>query len=349
MGLRLTEALGKRVSTWLIHDHGAECATMLCDFERLRFEIRPGDVLLLEGRSRISEVIKLVTQSPWTHSALYIGRVHDVADPAVRERVLRFYHGDPNEQLIIEALLGEGTVVNPITKYRSEHLRICRPGALSPADARKVITRAIAKLGCDYNVRQLLDLTRFLFPYNFLPRRWRSSLFEHNAGAPTRTVCASMIAEAFGAVQFPIMPIVKRLPDGGVRLYQRNFRLFTPRDFDYSPYFEIIKYPYLGINELASYRELPWDEAGHVCNAENDCYLPEPVHQADDGAGETPAVPFAPIVAETKGARAPPESHAKASAPDAGAGGGARLGWGLNAILHPMSHPAFPTRKKPEE
>ncbi len=349
MALRLTEALGKRISAWLIRDHGPGYTTMLCDFERLRFEIRPGDVLLLEGRSRISEVIKLITQSPWTHSALYIGRIHDIADPAVRERVLRFYHGDPNGQLIIEALLGEGTVVNPIAKYRSEHLRICRPGSLSPADAQKVITRATDKLGCDYDVRQLLDLARFLFPYNFLPRRWRSSLFEHNAGGPTRTVCASMLAEAFGAVQFPIMPIVKRLPGGGVRLYRRNSRLFTPRDFDYSPYFEIIKYPYLGINELASYRELPWDEAGRVCNAENDCYLPKSVRQTNDGMDKAPAAPFAPIAAETEGARAPPESHAKASVPDAGAGGGARLGWGLNALLHPMSHPAFPTRKKPEE
>ena len=110
--------------------------------------------------------------------------------------------------------------------------------------------------------------------------------------------------------------------------------------------FEIIKYPYLGINKRASYRELPWDEAGSVCNAENDCYLPEPVRRAGDGTDETPA---APIVAETRGARAPLESNAEASVPDTGAGGGARLGWGLNVLLHPMSHLTFPTRKKPEE
>ena len=36
----------------------------LSDFERIRHELKPGDVLLVEGRTRISEVIKVVTQSP---------------------------------------------------------------------------------------------------------------------------------------------------------------------------------------------------------------------------------------------------------------------------------------------
>lgn len=335
MGLRLTEALGKRISAWLTRDHGPGCVMTLCDFERLRFEIRPGDVLLVEGRSRVSEVIKLITQSPWTHSALYIGRVHDVTDAQVRERVLQCYDGDPNEQLIVEALLGEGTVVSPITKYSADHLRICRPSALAPDDAQKIIAQAVSKLGYDYDVRQLLDLARFMFPYSFLPRRWRSSLFAHNAGGPTRTVCSSMLAEAFGSVQFPILPIMERRPDGRVRLYHRNFRLFTPRDFDYSPYFEIIKYPYLGINELASYRRLPWDETGRVCNGENDCYLPDP-EPTDDAHDH----PVAPAVALSPGVGA----DAAHASPGAG-----RRAWGLSALLNPMSRRSVSARKKPEE
>ena len=50
--------------------------------------------------------------------------------------------------------------------------------------------------------------------------------------------------------------------------------LYTPSDFDYSPYFEIVKYPYLGLEELSIYRKLPWDKEGIVCNGEDDCYLP---------------------------------------------------------------------------
>ena len=41
----------------------------LSDFERLRAEIQPGDVILIEGRSRVSDVIGWVTQSPWSWCA----------------------------------------------------------------------------------------------------------------------------------------------------------------------------------------------------------------------------------------------------------------------------------------
>jgi hypothetical protein len=42
-------------------------------------------------------------------------------------------------------------------------------------------------------------------------------------------------------------------------MYQRNARFCVPRDFDYSPYFEIIKYPYIDyISDKKGYRELPW-------------------------------------------------------------------------------------------
>jgi hypothetical protein len=123
-----------------------------------------------------------------------------------------------------------------------------------------VIGYAADKLGWGYNVRQLLDLARFLFPWGLLPRRWRSSLFEHNAGAPTKTVCSSLLAEAFSAVHFPVLPLLERGEDGRLRLHKRNFKLFTPRDFDYSPYFEIIKYPIFNFDEIALYRRLPWED-----------------------------------------------------------------------------------------
>ena len=39
-----------------------------------------------------------------------------------------------------------------------------------------------------------------------------------------------------------------------------------PRDFDYSPYFSIIKYPFLGMNDIGLYRRLPWDKEGDPLN-----------------------------------------------------------------------------------
>ncbi|HEX22388.1 MAG TPA: hypothetical protein ENH21_03050, partial [Chromatiales bacterium] len=82
--------LGRKIIDWLIREDGPSGVPQ-CDFERLGFEIRPCDVLLVEGRARVSEVIKTITQSQWTHSALYLGRLHDIEDESVREHVSWLY------------------------------------------------------------------------------------------------------------------------------------------------------------------------------------------------------------------------------------------------------------------
>lgn len=233
----------------------------LCDFQRLSAELKPGDVLLVEGRSRVAQSIKLITQSAWTHAALCVGRLHDIGDPGLRNLVVQYYQRDHSEQLLVEAVLGEGTRVSPLSKYRKDHLRLCRPEGLSAADAQMVIAYAIRRLGSDYDVRQLLDLARFFFPWAILPRRWRSSLFQHNVGESTRTVCSCLLAQAFSTVDFPILPFIDKRDDGTVRFFKRNPRLFTPKDFDYSPYFHIIKYPFPGLEDVGVYRNLPWSSS----------------------------------------------------------------------------------------
>ena len=269
---QLTNSIWDRIISWLTHEKETN-QMPLSDFDRLLYEIRPGDVILVEGRSRVSEIIKTITLSNWTHSALYIGRLHDIEDHVLRSHVEKFYKGDRDDPLIIESLLGEGTLVESIRKYSDEHIRICRPNGLTRQDSQKVIAYAIHQLGTYYNVRQILDLARFLFPYTFLPRRWRSSLFEHNAGTPTHNVCSSMMAEAFSSVHFPILPVLHRGEDGSLKMYKRNTKLITPKDFDYSPYFDVIKYPILDFDELAIYRKMPWSKDGVILNDQNDDYI----------------------------------------------------------------------------
>lgn len=247
------------VFNWLMKEPNKRHLPM-CDFERIKYELRPGDVLLFEGMSRVSEIIKAITQSPWSHAALYIGRLHDIENPLLRERLLQDYNGPLNEQLVIESVLGKGTVVTPLNHYVDAHIRICRPTGLSQKDAVHVIEFAIGRLGMQYGIRQNIDIARLLLPWGILPRKWRSTLFRHKAGTPTEEICSSMIAEAFSAVNFPILPIVRKDKKSGLKLYHRNPRLFTPRDFDYSPYFEIIKYPFIAINFHGIYRNLPWAE-----------------------------------------------------------------------------------------
>ena len=254
--------LARKTTRWLTHwltRDRPPAQTPLCDFGRLRFELRPCDVLLVEGRSRVADVIRLITQSPWTHSALYLGRLYDIRDPRLRVKVEAHFEGDPGEQLILEALLGEGTVVSPLSKYQHDHVRICRPDGLSADDAQQVLGHVITRLGTGYDLRQIMDLARFLVPWSIFPRRWRSTLFQHNVGSATRTVCSTLLAEAFMEVDFPILPFIDRGEDGSLTLFKRNPKLFVPRDFDYSPYFSIIKYPFLGMKDIGIYRRLPWD------------------------------------------------------------------------------------------
>ena len=259
MALSLTDKIIRKFTDWLLKEDPRSDFPM-CDFERVTYELRPCDVILIEGRSRVSEIIKAITQSPWSHAALYIGRLHDIENPILRDRVREFYRGSPEDQLIVESMLGQGTIISPLTAYRGEHIRICRPKGISRNDAQQVIGFAIGRLGLEYGIRHNLDLARFLLPWRFFPRKWRSSLFEHHVGVPTKEICSTMIAEAFGSVQFPILPIIKQHKDKGVQFYKRNPKLYTPSDFDYSPYFEIIKYPIFEVGEHAVYRNLPWNE-----------------------------------------------------------------------------------------
>lgn len=291
------DRLSNPIIEWLAHEE-KPAHFPLCDFERIRYELKPCDVILVEGRTRVSQVIKLITQSSWSHAALYIGRLHDVEDANLRDTIAEHYAAEPDTQLLIESELGFGTVIRPLTVYEKDHMRICRPKGLDYKDAQQVLRYAVSRLGSDYDVRQVMDLARFLFPWTVVPRRWRSSIFNKGIGDSTRTVCSTMIAEAFGFIQFPILPLVKKSAEAGVQLFRRNPKLCTPSDFDYSPYFEIIKYPFMDFSNQASYRLLPWHGNGVLTGDEAEIYIGPKEHadaaiqnaqsNSNDGLGKKP-------------------------------------------------------------
>ena len=95
------------------------------DPEALRAVLRPGDVLLVEGNNHISGVIKYLTQSTWSHAALYVG--------PIGERTT----ADGEPLVLVEANLGEGVVGAPLSKYRRYHTRICRPIGLTDDDCAR--------------------------------------------------------------------------------------------------------------------------------------------------------------------------------------------------------------------
>lgn len=247
-----------KVSLWLLHEAPPRRG-YLSDFDQVCKEIRPCDVLLIEGRSRASLMIKHVTQSPWSHAALYIGRLENIQDPDYREIAARLCNCPADSQLLIESDIGIGTVISSIDKYSLDHIRILRPRGLNKAAAQLVINFAISRIGRRYDIRHLLDLARFLFPWGLFPRRWRSSLFQHNALQPTKDICSSMIANAFHCVNYPILPIIRRNRNKEIELIERNSNLYTPSDFDFSPFFDVIKYPILPLDAQGEYKNLNWN------------------------------------------------------------------------------------------
>ncbi len=257
MHIPLLDSLITKIINWMMLDKPPK-KFVLADFKRIQYELRPGDVILIDGRSRVSEVIKQITQSHWSHAALYIGRIHEIETPLKRQRVQEHFNCEPDTQLLVESVLGKGTIITPLSFYEHDHIRICRPRNLSHHDAQQVINYATSKLGLQYDIRQLFDLARFLLPWSIIPNRWQSSLFAKNPGGATKQICSASIAEAFLSIQFPLMPLIYNDPEEGMQFVPRNFRLFTPSDFDYSPYFDIIKYPLHDITSKVGYQNFPW-------------------------------------------------------------------------------------------
>lgn len=216
--------------------------------------LRPGDVLLVEGNSRVSLAIKYLTQSTWSHAALYVG------DALMKRRP-----GTPAGALI-EADLQRGVIAVPLAKYASSNTRICRAIGLTPEDCRAVVDFMIGSLGKHYDLRNVVDLMRYLLPQPPVPLRWRRRMLALGSGDPTRAICSTLIAQAFQSVRYPILPLVSSVFVEGVAKGEtligelqhiRHHSLYTPRDFDVSPYFQIVKPT---IERKFDYRTMRWAE-----------------------------------------------------------------------------------------
>jgi Permuted papain-like amidase enzyme, YaeF/YiiX, C92 family len=218
--------------------------------------LEPGDVLLVEGNTRMSAAIKYLTQSSWSHAALYVGPRPDLQTVAGEVPSL------------VEADVLEGVRVVPLSYYSHFRVRICRPVKLTPWDRERLVQYMLQRLGHHYDLKNVLDLARYLFPLP-IPARLRRRLIAFGSGDPSRAICSTLIAQAFGAVRYPILPVISRKNDGNpgradeVReLWRiRHHSLYVPRDFDISPFFEVVK---PRIVKAFDYQEAPWSEGNTV-------------------------------------------------------------------------------------
>lgn len=247
----LTHWLGRRMAAHLNRPRARYRPFSVHSCSTLERFLRPGDVLLVEGELRISAVIKYLTQSTWSHAALYVGDALPTPPGGCGG-------------MLVEADIEHGVIAVPVGKYDRHNTRICRPVGLAAADGQRVVQFMLARLGAAYDLKNVIDLVRYLVPLR-VPARYRRRLLALGSGDPTRSICSTLIAQAFQSVRYPILPDVERFDrsETGQRaraeiLRIRHHSLFVPRDFDLSPYFEVVK-PTLAAG--FDYRALAWADA----------------------------------------------------------------------------------------
>ena len=245
------QVLGMRLAQHLSRPRAHAQTGMPTEQHLLAQCLRPGDVLLVDGSSRVSGAIKYLTQSTWSHAAFYVGSQLGGSDA----------QGQPYQ--LIEADMVQGVCKRPLSHYQSYQTRICRPSALGAADLQQLLKGITSKLGDQYDLKNVWDLARYLLPTPPVPTHWRRQLIALGSGDPTRAICSSLIAEAFQSVGYPVLPAITQecrtdptRQKAVVEIFHiRDRSLYAPRDFDVSPYFDIVK---PGLAADFDYRHIQW-------------------------------------------------------------------------------------------
>lgn len=211
------------------------------EVDRLRSELRPGDVVLVEGKSRISRMIMTLTQSSWSHAAMYVGdALLRWGGPHARAAVEAF--GPEALHLVLESDMAEGVRVKPVAWYADHNLRVCRPVGLPAPDLEQVLAEMLRHLGLRYDRRNIFDLGRYLTPFHLLPARWRRRPLYLGSSSSREVICSALIAKAFYRVGYPVQPLVAGGGDRGGAVVARHPSYIMPRDFDLSANFEVVKF-----------------------------------------------------------------------------------------------------------
>jgi len=227
------------------------------DLAQLAMTLRPGDVLLVEGNARISQIIMYMTQSSWSHAAMYLGDALLRWGGPEADRALERY-GSEASQLLIESDLKTGVRVIPLSRYLDQNLRICRPLDLRPGNLDRVLMEMLEHLGVRYDQRNAFDLARYLIPFSLVPRRFRRRSLYLGSSSSREIICSALIAKAFYRVGITIQPPLHPLggTSDGEPLQVRHPSYIMPRDFDLSANFRIVK-PSGGQNPLPASKDRP--------------------------------------------------------------------------------------------
>ncbi|KAF1700405.1 lipo-like protein [Pseudoxanthomonas suwonensis] len=224
--------IGGRLARFLARPRPGRSRGPTSRLELVAATLRRGDVLLVEGTSRFASAIKYLTQSTWSHAALCLG-VPDGED----------------QPWFVDVDVNDGVRSVPLSEFAGLHLRICRPVGLAPGEVDAVAGFMLERRGHSYDLKNILDLARYLIRQPPVPDTFKRRMLALGSGEPTRAICSTLLAQAFGSIGYPILPGIEVLEGQGADgrfmreevLHIRHHSLYTPRDFDVSPFFQVVK------------------------------------------------------------------------------------------------------------
>jgi uncharacterized protein YycO len=166
--------------------------------------LRPGDVLLTEGNTRVAALVRRLTLSPWAHVSLYVGPLEA---------------GD-DSRCIVEADISAGVRAVPLSEFKGQRARIVRPLGLNETDRQHLADWLVGHIGDPYDLAHAWALGRWFLK---LPAR---RTMVHDA---KRFICSSLLVQAFLFI--------------GHSIATSEARYVVPRDFEYAAGFEVVMAP----------------------------------------------------------------------------------------------------------
>jgi hypothetical protein len=150
------------------------------DLRSLSALLLRGDVLLTHGNTRMAALVRLLTRSPWSHVAMYVGPLEAGPDP----------------RCVVEADVAAGVRAVPLSEFDGQQVRVLRPVGLQDADRRRLADWVVGRIGNEYDHAYAWALARRLLG---LPSASRP------AAAPgSGFICSSLLARAFVLIGFQI-------------------------------------------------------------------------------------------------------------------------------------------------
>jgi hypothetical protein len=206
----------KPLASYLNQPSASYAPALPTDLDVLARVLLPGDVILVEGNTRFASLVRVLTQSTWSHVAMFVGPLEQNPDPAC----------------IVEADVERGVRTIPLSDLRGMSARVVRASGLTAFERAEVARRALARVGQKYDVDYAIELARSLWPIG----RRRAERDPAPVAAAERAICSTLLAQAFEEVGYPILPRCTLAAPVKARVY-------TPRDFDLSPYFTVVSAP----------------------------------------------------------------------------------------------------------